>query len=116
MEENLMGVNNNLEDWVFAISLFFIGFVVLKLIKFNGNTITGKFLLSFWVKDNFKEFILGLIVVYISFRFQNLVNKKLIDYLGIIIFSNKFLFTCILSISINVVFEKLRSKLGFKAD
>lgn len=113
MSETFLGVEL-LENWIFALILFLLGFALFKLIKFNKNHTTGKFKIKFWIRDNFREFFAGLIIFYISFRFHDQVHQEFLKYWDTILFSNKYLFTFVISVGMNLILEKLREKLKMK--
>lgn len=113
MLNNILGPHSG-DDWWYSIILYFLGFLLFKLIKFNSNSSTGKFSFSYWFKDNYKELFAGLIVFYISFRFHNLVSVEFSKFWDTVLVTNKFLFTVIIGTSMTLILEKLRVKLNLK--
>lgn len=72
--------------------------------------------MSFWVIDNYREFFAGLIIYYLSFRFHDLVSSEFKIIWDTKLVTNKFLFSAIISVSMNLILEKLRTKLKLKVN
>ena len=97
-------------QWIYALALAFLGFMLLKLITFERRTEkTTSFNPYYWWKDNRVEFFIGIIIFYVLMRFHPEVTGLLSDKFSFPLIDNRYLFVFVCGLCFQLILKKARS-------